>query len=64
MSRLSIFPDRTSHDDGKPPEPLLVSDDPNTIGKELELRGIGFKQWPMGNRLAEGADQDLSLIHI
>jgi len=62
VSRLSIFPDRTSHDDGKPPEPLLVSDDPNTIGKELELRGIGFKQWPMGNRLAEGADQDAILL--
>ena len=57
MSRLSIFPDRTDHADGKAPQPLLVSDDPNTIGEELGLRGIGFERWPVRRAIPQGADQ-------
>ena len=57
VSRLSIFPDRMGHDDGKPPQALLVSDDPQIIQQELGGRGIGFERWPVRSPLPQGADQ-------
>ena len=56
MSRLSIFPDRTDHADGKAPQPLLVSDDPKSIGEELGSRGIGFERC-VRSSVPQGADQ-------
>ena len=41
--------------------PLLHSNDPNEIQRQLQLRGIRFERWPAREALPEGADQEAIL---
>ena len=57
VSRLSIFPDHPPDVGSTFSEPVLVSDDPQTIQQELHGRGIGFERWPVRSSVPQGADQ-------
>ncbi|MFM1799492.1 MAG: hypothetical protein RLZZ117_1770 [Cyanobacteriota bacterium] len=53
MSHLEIFNATGS----TPPQPLLSSDDPATIGEALGQRGIAFERWPARAALAAEATE-------